>query len=800
MDALDLTIDRETRRTERTARSFGWGATEGALGIAEKYLETYVELFTEALKVPKGTLRDNARSLWDLDVEVIALAAIQGALSSIGAEGRISLTSRLIGSFLEDELYSLNLSNWDARVAKEILADARKRNGSYKGRKSVMRSLARRKGFKTPDWTDSDRLRAGGFCVGVLLSGPVFAYQDKLEQYLTVTPEALAVSDAFLARVIERNPVALPCLVPPPAWEGPEIDLQGFRRPLVSRKDGALQRHLKRSSKAGELARTYEALNAIQGSAFSINTPILELIDWCDQNAVAVDGLPRRDPLPLPERKPDAEWEAMSEDQRRHHRGCIAKIKVKNHGLVGERLMLDRDLETARYLVANGNKFWTPASLDYRGRVYGMPNFNYQRGDLVRSLFQFSEGKPLDERGTYWLKVHIANCGAFDKIDKKSFDERVAWVDAHMDLIEGTAWDPHGELTWTTADKPFMFVAACKSLVETTEFDGMCHIPVSFDGSCSGLQHLCAMTQADEGHQVNLVPSDGPSDIYATVAETVQTYIELDAAQHEDPEVRELAKQWLKFGIGRSLVKRNVMTYSYSSGRYGMSQQIMDDTMRPLEDKVLSGELPEHPFAMPHIAARYLAKRSHEAIEDTVSKPAEAMRFLQGIARAAAHEGKPLVWHTPLGFPVMMRYMMLATNTVSLTFMDKGVKRRYAAVSLSDTDTINKRKMANAIAPSFVHSLDACHLMMVALEAKAQGIDQMAFVHDSFGCLPTDADKFRSVILTSFRDMYTQHDVLGRIRQEAIDQLQASDTRIPETPVPGLLDLNKLTEATYAFS
>jgi DNA-directed RNA polymerase len=90
--------------------------------------------------------------------------------------------------------------------------------------------------------------------------------------------------------------------------------------------------------------------------------------------------------------------------------------------------------------------------------------------------------------------------------------------------------------------------------------------------------------------------------------------------------------------------------------------------------------------------------------------------------------------------------------------------------------------------------------MMVALEAKAQGIDQMAFVHDSFGCLPTDADKFRSVILTSFRDMYTQHDVLGRIRQEAIDQLQASDTRIPETPVPGLLDLNKLTEATYAFS
>jgi DNA-directed RNA polymerase len=803
MDALDLTIQREQRKTERTVRDFGWGATDGALGIAEKYFGEYLQLFQGALtKEAKGTLRGNPRSIWDLDVEVVTLAALQGGIASVIATEAFSGTCRQIGSLIENEVWNHNLQTLDARVAKEIQAAARKRNGSFRGRKTVMRSLARKAGFVVPEWTDSDRMRAGGFLAGILLQGPVFCYETEDNTHVTLTAEACAVSEQVLADIIARRPIAVPTLTPPLAWESPETEVNGFVRPLVNRRDKPLQSHLRRASKAGEMTQTYAALNIIQGTAWSINTPILELIEWCYDNAVSVPGLPSRNDLPLPPRKADAEWEAMGADQKRHHKKQIGRVKERNRGFVGERLSFDNDRTVAHYLVTNGNKFWTPAQVDFRGRIYGMCYFNFQRGDVVRSLFQFAEGKPLDERGLYWLKVHVANCGAFDKIDKKSFDERVAWVESHWGDIIHTANDPRGELTWTTADKPFMYVAACQALVACLDdYDHACCLPISFDGSCSGLQHLCAMTQADEGHQVNLVPSDGPSDIYATVAEAVQTYIELDAAQHEDPAVRELAKEWLKFGINRSLVKRNVMTYSYSSGRYGMSQQVMDDTMSPLEDKVLSKELPEHPFTTPHVAARYLAKRSHEAIEDTVSKPAEAMRFLQGIARAAAHESKPLVWHTPLGFPVMQRVMHYEKKQVRLQFMDRGITPRvFTATSLAETSKVNKRKMANAVAPNFVHSLDACHLMMVALEAKAQGIEQMAFVHDSFGCLPTDADKFRSVILTSFRDMYTQHDVLGRIRQEAIDQLQASDTRIPETPVPGLLDLNKLTEATYAFS
>jgi DNA-directed RNA polymerase, mitochondrial len=54
---------------------------------------------------------------------------------------------------------------------------------------------------------------------------------------------------------------------------------------------------------------------------------------------------------------------------------------------------------------------------------------NPQSDDTGRSVLQFSEGKPLGERGTHWLAVHIANC--YWKKSKVSYDKPVAWVDQH---------------------------------------------------------------------------------------------------------------------------------------------------------------------------------------------------------------------------------------------------------------------------------------------------------------------------------------------------------------------------------
>ena len=54
-----------------------------------------------------------------------------------------------------------------------------------------------------------------------------------------------------------------------------------------------------------------------------------------------------------------------------------------------DRVMFDLDMQTAEAMAAH-ERFWTPMNLDWRGRVYGVPSFNFQRDDRVRALFLFA--------------------------------------------------------------------------------------------------------------------------------------------------------------------------------------------------------------------------------------------------------------------------------------------------------------------------------------------------------------------------------------------------------------------------
>src|SRR3546814_1846570 len=58
----------------------------------------------------------------------------------------------------------------------------------------------------------------------------------------------------------------------------------------------------------------------------------------------------------------------------------------------------------------------------------------------------------------------------------------------------------------------------------------------------------------------------------------------------------EKAQRILELGFGRNDVKRNVMTYFYGSGQFGMRDQHMKDTMQPLADQVAMGEKDQHPY------------------------------------------------------------------------------------------------------------------------------------------------------------------------------------------------------------
>jgi DNA-directed RNA polymerase len=60
-------------------------------------------------------------------------------------------------------------------------------------------------------------------------------------------------------------------------------------------------------------------------------------------------------------------------------------------------------------------------------------------------------------------------------------------------------------------------------------------------------------------------------------------------------------------------------------------------------------------------------------------------------------------------------------------------------VATGEEKPIAKDKAAAGIAPNFVHSHDAAHLLLTVAACCKEGITDIATVHDSFGCLPSHA-------------------------------------------------------------
>ncbi len=115
-------------------------------------------------------------------------------------------------------------------------------------------------------------------------------------------------------------------------------------------------------------------------------------------------------------------------------------------------------------------------------------------------------------------------------------------------------------------------------------------------------------------------------------------------------------------------------------------------------------------------------------------------------------------------------------------------------------DKLDKRRQAQGIAPNFVHSLDASHMMATVCLGLEAGIEAFAMVHDSYGAHAGNADKLNVLLRRAFVEQYTP-DVLGRFRDELVAQLPEKLARkVPPLPAYGTLDVEAVLTSEYFFA
>lgn len=753
-----------------------------------------------------------------LDPDLIALAGLGSAFRVISQMKPLSSVVFNIGSAIDDELWAAKLHETDPKLAKRITEKAKRTHGNIGYRRKAVKATAGKEGHVMAILSEPEKLQVGGFVLDAILKAVPEIFEDwyvrtgktNTQHYLRITEKA---SQALLeVRELQAwmHPAYKPMVVPPKPWAS--FYNGCYHNPKVARTVTLVRtrnkRHIalvKQAMADGSMAYCLEALNAIQDTKWAINRPLHDLVRWAYEEGKTLPSFPPRNHLVRPERP--ANYDTMSEKEQKGWRINAAQIAQRNRGIDSERIVMLQDLATAEGLLKVPH-FYIPHNMDFRGRVYPIPHFNQQRSDYVKAQLHFAEGRVLTQSGVYWLAVHLANCGDFNKISKQPFDHRVQWVSDNEEMIFDIARDPKATFSvWAKADAPFSFVAACLEWYgyRCNPESFKSHLAVALDGSNSGLQHYsCMMRSKREGALVNLMPSEKPADLYQTVADLVKTMVEADASKG-----LEVAKVVLRNGVTRSLCKRATMTFAYSSEEYGFREQLMDDVMKPAQVAVLQGHMKSNPWEMLRTskegetkldggftAASYIAKCIWRAVNEIVTDACVGMAFFRRCAQLLAHEGKGLVWVTPVGLPVLHLYQEFHTKKVQLFLHDREV-RLFARTG--PTEVVNKAKAADAVSPNVVHSLDSAALMLCVLDCVEAGVKDFSLIHDSFGAHPNDTETMYVAVRQSLINMYESYCPFEEIRRQTIDALDAKE-KVPNVPEKGDLDLSNILGADYAFA
>lgn len=622
------------------------------------------------------------------------------------------------------------------------------------------------------------------------------------EQRLQVTDAATTWLENQHERCELLDPIPLPMVIPPCPWTNP-TDGGYLTPPLGSRLVRSHTAPYLQELENMAMERVYRAVNTVQATGWRINRRVLEVLDRLAADGGALAGLPPRDPEQLPERPEGA---VEGDEKFKLWKRQRSEVHQRNAASRSKRMTTAQQLWVARKLI-DFPIIYFPHALDWRGRVYPVPQGgpHPQAGDIGRSLLEFAEGKPLGPGGGRWLAIHIANVFGIDKV---SFEDRITWVDLHRAEILDSANDPlDGKRFWTTADKPCAALAACFEwagyLNQGEAF--VSHLPIAIDGSNSGLQHLTGlMRDAEAAPHVNLIAAELPGDIYALVAAKAQAMV--------DDSNDSKAAPWKNGRITRGIVKRPCMTYVYSATPFGMADEIRDE-LQNLDDAAAGEGRPPHLDGEDNYsAASWLATRLYRLIGDCVPNAAAVMDWLKGAAKAISGLNVPLWWTTPAGLPVMQRYPKIDSAKIEVTFRGKRVQLRLddeaGPRTLGDwleqpeLRWIDGARSQAGIAPNFVHSLDAAHLMLTVVAAQEVGITDLAVIHDSFGTYAADTDRLSAILRETFVAMY-EGDPLAQFRAELVEQLTPHDdviAALPPLPAKGSLDLKAVLDASYMFA
>ena len=638
------------------------------------------------------------------------------------------------------------------------------------------------------DWTREEKIHIGSklLDLAIVHGGGYFELRyvqirQKTERQIYLSPLWMAMMDDVTTMLEINSPVLRPMIVQPKPWKWNAREKRydgGYYKIKLDLIRGGIHRHT--ADLDDPLSQeTLDAVDAVGRSWWRINEKAFDLLVTSQSQATSlISSLPNSEPLAIPARKTDEEWDRMGKQERADWKYELSKIHSTNHKDQSKREAALRKIQIAKEMLASKFKRFTmPQKLDSRTRMYcANPDLNSQSDSIGKALLEFGVGEPLGPRGLYWMNVKLANTFGNDKI---TFDEMQTWASDHHDLIIDSANEPiDGHGFWRDADKELEFFATCVEYAQANQMDNpenfISYLPSHMDGSNNGLQLLSLLGRDPVGAKLtNCSASPIRHDIYQVTAVIVAQIVS-DLASRGDL----IAQRWAG-NITRSVTKKSCMTTSYGVTPRGIQDQLIDDG----HCEGLAGERLEN--------AAFLRDHLIEALDQTIVASRPIMTYFQDVAVALAKIDRPMRWRTPTGSLVQQSYWSITKSDI------KTVMGAYFMWTQNPDGGLNQRKQALASSPNVIHSLDASLLQRVVNQLVLRGIHQIATVHDSFAVHFRHTEEMRDVIRQEAYRMF-KHNWL---KDGFHDYVQSnSPIELPEPPSQGTFDVSEVLKSEYFFS
>ena len=789
-DTLDEQMVERAIKRDRTLRTLGIRkSTETWNGPVKKLLLNSIhevakgieEWVEDALTKP-GVRHTSVKHLSLFTPHQASALVCRVILDAISSERTISSVAVKIGHWLEDEARLSGLKKSDPIYFNNLTTYMQKKKGHHFRLSATNGALNRHGKDGWARWLPTERLHVGLACLeifkertGLIEFSKRYLRAKKAMTYVIPTEDCMEWLKDYGNSHEALRPVYLPMADSPQLWTSPTTGgyTADFKRPLsIVKTDNP---HLRRELENFPMPEVYASVNRLQSVAWQINDRLYKVMrHFWDQGLDDKGGIPMNRTKPLPPKPHDIEENL---DSVRAYCRKATQVYHWNVCQKTNRIAIAKIIHTADTF--RGQPLYFPVQCDFRGRAYYVPTFlNPQGNGYARALLEFAEAKPLGGKGADWLRVHIANCFGEDKLP---FPQRIEWVEENRQRIMECAADPYSNRWWSEADEPWMFLRAC---IEYQEYSHdpqgfRSRLPVLLDASSNGLQILSLLMRDTQGAiATNCAPSDQPQDIYMRVVGELERILK---DRHEL-----YAADWLNFGITRSLVKQPVMTLPYGATTYGFANQIETAAMAICNDRDLIWDEQDV-----RKSTMWLAKRLVTAIDRICPRAAETMMWLQGTASEVLKVDKPVAWVSPCGFLVHQGYMLENKRSVKTTIAGEF---RYVVLSERIPDSINKRRHKQAVAPNFVHSLDASVMHKTVNKTDFD----IVTIHDCFGAHAGDIDELLRATKASFVEVFTPCQ---------LDNFQGQMERVSGKPLEsnkkilnfGDFEIAKVKESNYLF-